>query len=165
MKTGSRPWPSAPTGAALATGSRDKTARLWDVRGDNPVGQALVLRGHEGTITALAFNRDGHWLATGSEDSTVGLWDMHIPDLAADPVILRGHEGTITTLAFSPDERWLATGSKDHTVRLWLLRLWQMPRDELVSLACRSAGRNITQEEWRRFFLDEDYHKTCAQWP
>ncbi len=149
----------------LATGSRDKTARLWDMRGDNPVGQALVLRGHEGTITALAFNRDGHWLATGSEDSTVGLWDMHIPDLAADPVILRGHEGTITTLAFSPDERWLATGSKDHTVRLWLLRLWQMPRDELVSLACRSAGRNITQEEWRRFFLDEDYHKTCAQWP
>ena len=150
----------SPNGRWLATGSRDKTARLWDMRGDNPVGQARVLRGHVGAITTLAFSRDGHWLATGSEDRTVGLWDMHILDLVADPVLLRGHEGPITTLAFSPDERSLATGSKDHTARLWLL-----PLDELVSMACRSAGRDFTLEEWQQFFPGEAYHKTCAQSP
>jgi WD40 repeat protein len=148
----------SPDGRWLATGSRDKTARLWDMRGDSPVGQAVVLRGHEGAITTLAFSRDGYWLATGSDDRTVGLWD--IPDLAADPVFLRGHSEPVTTLAFSPDGRWLATGSKDHTVRLWLL-----PLDELVSLACRSAGRDFTPEEWQQFFPGEAYRKTCAQSP
>jgi WD40 repeat protein len=73
---------------------------------------------------------------------------------------LQGHEGAITTLAFSVDSHWLATGSSDRTVRLW-----PVSQDELIRLACASAGRNLSQQEWKQFFSGEDYRVTCDRWP
>ena len=31
---------------------------------------------HKGSITAMAFSRDGTRLATGSEDQSIKLWDL-----------------------------------------------------------------------------------------
>ena len=45
-----------------------------------------------------------------------------------------------------PNNHWLVTASEDNTTRLWTLRL-----DELVDLACRTAGRNLTPEEWEQY--------------
>lgn len=45
-------------------------------------------------------------------------------------------------MAISPDSHWLVTGSRDATGRLWNLRL-----DELMNLAYRTVGRNLTQAE------------------
>ncbi len=92
--------------------------------------------------------------------TTARLWDLTAQDPAANPVVLRGHEDSITALAISPDGHWLATGSYDSTARLWNLRL-----DELIQLACRTAGRNLTPEEWQQFLGDAPYHKTCPQFP
>lgn len=150
----------SPDGRWLAGGGRNKTVRVWDLRAADPAANPLVLAGHDAQINTLAFSSNGQWLATGSDDKTVRLWDMTAANVAAAPIILRGHAQGITTLAFSPDNRQLITGSKDHTVRLWLL-----PLEDLIRLACHSAGRNFTQEEWRLFFSDEGYHKTCAEWP
>jgi tetratricopeptide (TPR) repeat protein len=70
-------------------------------------------------------------------------------------------------VAFSPAPpeggtggRWLATGSGDKTARLWSWRV-----EDLINLACRTAGRNLSREEWGRYFGDEPYRKTCEQWP
>ena len=40
----------SPITAGLVTGSRDNTARLWDLSANNPAANPLVLRGHEGGI-------------------------------------------------------------------------------------------------------------------
>ena len=134
---------------------------LWDMgAAADPAAQPRPLSGHSNSVNSLAFSSDSRWLATGSADTTVRLWDTHAPDPSAEPLTLRGHAEEVTAVAFSPDGRWLASGSKDHTARLWSLSL-----DELVGLACREAGRNLTQEEWLQFFPREAYHKTCAQWP
>ena len=105
----------SPDGRWLATGSADKTVRLWDWQAGT--AEPVVLRGHEDAVSAVAFSPDGRWLATGSEDKTVR------PDWqagTAEPVVLRGHEDTVMAVAFSPDGRWLATGSGDKTVAVGL---------------------------------------------
>ncbi len=92
MKMASRALAISPDGHWLVTGSADNTARLWDLTAPDPAASPVVLRGHEGGITALAISPDGHWLVTGSDDTTARLWDLTAQDPAANPVVLRGHE-------------------------------------------------------------------------
>jgi WD40 repeat protein len=85
----------------------------------DPAANPVILRGHEGSIAAVAISPDSHWVVTGSYDKTARLWDLSAKDPAANPVILRGHEDPIVAVAISPDNRWVVTGSRDDTARLW----------------------------------------------
>ena len=62
-----------PYGNKIATGSFDKTCRIWDVES----GECdLVLKGHEDEIVCLAFEPQGNIIATGSMDKNAKLWDI-----------------------------------------------------------------------------------------
>jgi hypothetical protein len=41
--------------------------------------------------------------------------------------------------------------------------LWNIGLETLRAGACDVAARNLTKEEWRRYFGDEPYRLTCAQ--
>ncbi len=143
-------------GRLLATGSWDKTVRLWDL--DHPEAEPRILAGHAGAITTLAFDPAGRQLASGSQDHTARLWPLVDPGL--ESVVLRGHQGHVRALTFDPQGRWLATGSEDGTVRLW-----QLDIRVLLEQACRLAGRNLLAEGWREHLGDLPYQVTCPQFP
>ena len=104
----------SPDGKLLATGSKDKTAKIWDLSS----GKALInLEGHTQPISSVAFSPDGKKLATGSEDKTAKIWG-----LASDKALitLEGHTAPVTSVMFSLDGKMLATaGNYDKTVKIW----------------------------------------------
>jgi WD40 repeat protein len=97
----------------LASGSWDKTVKLWDAK-TGAVVQTLT--GHTDFVTSVAFSPDGTRLASGSHDNTVKLWDA---TTGAVIQTLTGHTGEVTSVAFSPDGARLASGSNDKKVKLW----------------------------------------------
>jgi WD40 repeat protein len=96
----------------LATCSRDRTVRLWEIGS----GACQELRGHTDEVFAVAFHPGGTRLASAGRDRAVWLWDL----ARGEPVVrLQGHTSYIWSLAFSPDGKTLVSGSGDGTVRLW----------------------------------------------
>ena len=103
----------SPDGKRLASGSRDKTIKLWDtVTGT----ELFTLKGHLDTVYSVAFSPDGKRLASGSGDNIIKIWDTA---KGKELLTLKGHLDTVYSVAFSPDGEQLASGSNDKTIRLW----------------------------------------------
>jgi WD40 repeat protein len=143
----------SPDGQILASGSRDGTIILWDMKTYQPIGQPLA--GHTDWVYSVDFNPDGRMLASGSRDQTVILWDIATRQQIGQP--LTGHTDGVEGIAFSPDGRVLASaGGEDKRVILWKVDL-----NSWTETACRIANRNLSPAEWVRYFGDEPYRPTC----
>ncbi len=104
----------SPDGTQLASGSTDRTVRLWDTATINDA--PITLRKHTGWTNVLAFSPDGKTLASGSTDKTVHLWNT----TTGEPIAtFTGYLSGIAALTFSPDGSMLASGSTDGTIRFW----------------------------------------------
>jgi WD40 repeat protein len=129
-----------PTALVLATGSDDKTAKLWRLSSDDLSTEFFVpkrnmytkcacvctLKGHREYVTCVAFHPNEPILATGSRDHTVKLWrlssDYHSETSVATLEGFRvGHSDYVRSVAFHPTGHLFATCSDDKTVKLWRL--------------------------------------------
>lgn len=100
-------------GAAVLTGSHDKTARLWSAE----TGEMIrAFEGHTARVNSAAYLNDGQSVLTGSHDKTVRLWDA---ETGSEIRTLEGHTGPVLSASASPDGRMIASGGHDKTVRLW----------------------------------------------
>ncbi|HEV3386699.1 MAG TPA: WD40 repeat domain-containing protein, partial [Gemmata sp.] len=100
-------------GKTLASGSTDKTIKLWDV----PTAKArATLKGHTNWVFALAFSHDGKTLVSGGYDRTLRLWDV---ETGQDNGSIEAHRGSVRAVAFSPDDKTVASGGNDRLVKLW----------------------------------------------
>jgi WD40 repeat protein/ribosomal protein S27E len=137
----------SPGGSWLASGSQDKTVRLWKSLADASRPEPLVLRGHEDSVTALAFSPDNRWLASASRDGVVRLWDLTARDPAAFSIVFPGFESH-TLLAF-PTANCLVIAGLDE------VRVHRLDVDELMTRAQQAAGRTFSEAERRRYLPDE----------
>jgi class 3 adenylate cyclase len=103
----------APDGRTLATGSNDRTVKLWEIATRRELG---LLLGHADHVHTVRFSPDGKLLAAGGSDTTVRVWEIASGQSIA---CLQGHEAAVWPVEFSPDGEILASGSYDTTLRLW----------------------------------------------
>lgn len=93
----SKPPPSNSTAEFMATGSRDKTIKLWDARGTC----IKTLVGHDNWVNALVFHPGGKYLLSVADDKTLRCWDLSQEGKCVR--VLEGvHDHFITCLRWAP---------------------------------------------------------------
>ena len=116
------------------------------------------LQGHKDWVNHVAFSPEGTRLASANSDGTIILWDVEQHTMLG--ALLQGHENSVNHVAFSPDGKRLASASADGTVMLW-----DVDEQSWLKSVCYLAGRNLTQEEWRRYASEEmPYQKLCPEY-
>lgn len=105
----------SPDGKQVATGSFDKTVRLWDAASGKEVKIFGGPTGHQNLVLSVAFSPDGKALASGSQDNTAKVWEL----AAGGPQQTFAHAEAVNGLALSPDGKLVAGAGKDGVVRIW----------------------------------------------
>ena len=127
-------------GKTLASGSDDKTIKLWNVGSSdidapsqssgadsedkttklyyvNKTGaEILTFTGHTDSVTSVSFSSDGKTLASGSYDKTIKLWSL---ETIAEIRTLSGHTEAVSSVSFSSNGKTLVSSSGDKTIKLW----------------------------------------------
>ncbi|XP_023345007.1 transducin beta-like protein 3 [Eurytemora carolleeae] len=103
----------SPGDEMLATGSQDKTCKLWDKN----LTLTVTLRGHKRGIWCVRFSPADRLLATGSADGLIKLWSLTENVCVKQ---LEGHDCSVLSLVWINDQQ-IASSATDGLIKIWLV--------------------------------------------
>ncbi|TRY98994.1 hypothetical protein DNTS_001252 [Danionella cerebrum] len=106
----------SPNDKLLASGSQDRTAKLWDLADMSLLG---VFRGHTRGVWSLQFSPVDQVLATASADGMVKIWGLQ--DFSCLKTF-EGHDASVLKIIFVSRGTQLVSSGSDGLVKLWTIK-------------------------------------------
>ncbi len=103
----------SPDGKWIASGSVDKTVRVWKADDGTTV---FTYQKHTDLVRSVAWSPDGRRIASGSDDKTVQVWNA---SNGGDIFTYTGHTDTAYAAVWSPDGKRIVSSSRDKVVQVW----------------------------------------------
>ncbi len=140
----------SPDGRHAALGGADGELLVLDTETGEPLRPPVLAHNH---VVALSYSTDGDRILTSGLDATVALWDAETGRLLS----------RLTTPVRLPQAGFGANEDSVLIAGLWggPVYQWDPDSDYAVDFACRVAGRDLTEAEWRDNFGDRPYQETC----
>jgi WD40 repeat protein len=122
----------------VATGSEDKTIRLWNIDTGIEIG---ILTGHQKSVETIVFHpHQSGLLFSGDRSGQIKLWQV---DPAEELISIDSQQGKVNCLAISPDGKLIISGGSDRTIKIWCFGLSdERSIDYLVSLKAHQLAVN-----------------------
>jgi COMPASS component SWD3 len=92
----------SPCGRLLASGSFDKSVRIWDMISNFQQQQVSCLAEHQQLVSDLSWSNDSLALLSGSFDHTIKLWDVHSSVPKGSYTVTPG--GFVQAVEFDPSD-------------------------------------------------------------
>ncbi|KAF8445679.1 U3 small nucleolar RNA-associated protein [Boletus edulis BED1] len=179
-------------GRIFASGSKDKSARVWAFAqqpNSNGWGCIALCEGHTESVGSIAMSRvyddsDSHprFVFTGSQDRTIKMWDLSELPLTfpgVDPARChslathKAHDKDINSLDIAPNDQFLASGSQDRTANIYEISYkpssgGKPPRGEIKRLGCCKGHKrgvwNVRFGKTERVLATGSSDKTVKLW-
>ncbi|KAG7366402.1 serine/threonine protein kinase [Nitzschia inconspicua] len=138
-----------PTNDMFASGSADRTIKIWDLAKASvgaPDALKITLTGHISPVRGLAFSPRHPYLFSAGEDKMVKCWDLETNQVIRH---YHGHLSGVFCLKLHPTLDLLVTGGRDAVARVWDIRTKTQIHvlaghdNTVASLLCRSTDPQV----------------------
>lgn len=160
----------APNDKFIATGSQDKTAKLWKADTLSLVG---VMRGHKRGIWCVQFSPVDQCIATSSSDGYIKIWSL--TDFSCVKTF-EGHDSSVLQVQFLTRGMQLMTCGSDGLLKLWTIKSNECAKtleehtEKVWTLACTkredmivSGGGDAAIIVWKDSTLTDIEEKMAKQ--
>ena len=141
----------SPDGTYLALGA-NRSVQVLDTQTGRAVSAARAE--HRDGVVSLSWSPDSHTLLSGGYDGAVALWDPRTGKLLEKIDVASPADAVYPT--YQSDGRILVPGGNGEVY------LWDPSLRHAEAFACRLAGRDLTEDEWRQAFGTRGFRAVCT---
>ncbi|KAM0234664.1 hypothetical protein ACHAP5_009973 [Fusarium lateritium] len=138
----------AASGSFVAIGANENSVRIYNAGSDGKLQEVKVLSNPTGTISALAFSRDGSHLAAGNSVGKIYVYSAGSWELAADR--WSAHTARVTSIAWDDTGAYAVSGSLDTNVFVWCLEKKNQGKRIKAANAHKDGVNGVAWVEGRR---------------